>query len=95
MRTLKELYTLVLEHFDDTPSLGICVKIRRLDLNNIISRPEYSILMGDFMKRKPRWYNSWFYWNPSFINGVWWWNNLHPQAQEQRKKFLKHIINKL
>lgn len=64
---------------------------------------ESNLLFKDFIKRKPKWYNSKFWWNKSFNkfdsdkypfeNGYWW--SLNKKGNIQRKLFIESIIKKL
>lgn len=94
MRDLKTLYQLVLDNFDTYTITGICCKIVLLHEDRIISDKEYAILIEDFLsKRRIKWYSK-FYWNKSVTNKNYWWQNNY-KGNEQRKKYLQHIINKL
>lgn len=67
------------------------------------NRHEANILYKDFIKRKPKWYNSKFWWNKSFNKfnldnkfhrkSYWW--ELNEKGNIQRKLFIESIIKKL
>lgn len=99
------------------PSFGICQTINKgpegmffrnregilIDIEKSINYNEANILFKDFIKRKPKWYNSKFWWNKSFNkfdsdkypfeNGYWW--SLNKKGNIQRKLFIESIIKKL
>lgn len=58
---------------------------------------EVNVLQKDFLNRKPKWYNSLFWWNPNFNkfsnNGYWW--KLNKKGNKQRKLFIENIIKNL
>lgn len=96
IRTLKELYQLVLDNFDKSDILaqGICIKITELCSNSMISDSEYYFLIKNLDKNKPKWYNSKFWWNLNYIESPGWWWKLTEEGNEQRKLFLQHLIKK-
>ncbi len=97
MRTLKELYTLVLEELDkSSKSIGICICIERLYINNIIEYNEYLLVDTDFQNQIPNIFNK-FWWNSAYnkLNNAGYWWTLDEAGLEQRKLFIKDILNKL
>ena len=92
MRTLKELYQLLLDNHRSYIN-GICSNIDHLWNKDLISDEEYNVLSDDFKRRKPNIFSK-FYWNEYYTGGVYWWAN-HSLGDEQRKLFLQHIIKKL
>ena len=79
MRTLKELYKLITPELIDEHGL-ICAVIINIFVSEKISEQEYFSLDFDFKDRKPLiTYNKW----------RWFQNN------EQRKQFIKNIIESL
>ena len=94
-KCLAEMYILLLDNYEDDYRLGICANIAKLRGKGIITKEEYYILAEDFKRRKPSILSK-FYWNKNFINNIheYWWT-ITPEGFEQRKKYIKHIINKL
>lgn len=98
MRTLKELYQLLLDKFDSLDTEFICYKISRLYWEECITEYEQILLKEDFTKRKPTIFNK-FWWQTEFrkftpIDESWWKKN-NQKSQIRRKEFLQHIINSL
>jgi hypothetical protein len=97
MRNLKELYQIVIDNFYKYPLLsGICRKMAQIYFDRLITIEEYRLLENDFKKRVPKWYSK-FYWNKFFVYsggyGYWW--TLDNLGDEQRIKYLNHIVKKL
>lgn len=95
-RTLKELYTIALNNMDQYLVYGLCIMIDKI--------PEYTgferrVLKKDLKQRHPGPFSK-FFWGKSFnkrsyfkpLDEAYWWTR---GKIEIRKKFLKHIINKL
>ena len=93
IRTLKELYQLVLNDFNNKSIYGICEVISNLFYEGIISSKERHTLCINFYKNKPKWYNSEFWWGKHFTGRIFWWTLCH-KGNEQRKLFLQHLIKK-
>jgi len=95
MRTLKQLYILLLEKQITKPT-GICHNITGIHFEDGISFDKMMLLYSDFRKRHPDFLSK-FWWNKHFDRkyktGYWW--TLDEKGQEQRIKFLQHIISKL
>ena len=53
MKTLLELYTMLLERFNTLDSIFICINIKRLRYEYKINSDERNLLMDDFFNRKP------------------------------------------
>jgi hypothetical protein len=53
MKTLSELYTMLLERFNTLDSIFICINIKRLRYEYKIESDERDLLLNDFMNRKP------------------------------------------
>lgn len=98
MKSLLELYTLLLERFNTLDSIFICVNINRLKYDNEINLYEHDLLMDDFMERKPSptQYVS-FYEHDLFCNGLAWFDNYKDNelAHSLRVQFLTNIIAEL
>lgn len=88
------IYFLVLKQMNITNQKGICGIIWELYQLRKINTHELNLIRTDFHKRKPKWYNSIFWWNLDYLrfcdNGYWWFLD-----SLQRKKFILHIIKKL
>ena len=55
MKTLKELYQIVLDNYDDDEYYtGICANIHCVYSNDLITGTEFSLLIEDFVDRKTR-----------------------------------------
>jgi len=95
MKTLKKLYQLLLENFNNFNHSGICILIANLYYNNIITYKEYINLSENFQDRKIRIWSK-FYWSKSYRGRQygWWWE-LNEEGNKQRKLYLQHIINSL
>jgi len=95
MRTLKQLYQLLLHNYDNSKLLGICRKISDLYWQGLITEEEDKLLKLDFSKRKPNIFNK-FWWDSEYNQlssfGDFWW---YPENHNKRKEFLQHIINLL
>lgn len=94
MRTLKQLYELLLSEFDNLHGDGICTKITHLRKKGLITSPENWSLYNDFLNRKPIPYFSKFWWNKSYTGKGYWWT-CDEAGGEQRIRFIKHIIKSL
>jgi len=98
MKTLKELYQLVLEELKNPQYQGICIVINKLHFNNIIQYNETILLETHFKKHKPTIFSK-FWWDSSFNKSLlshysyWWAGN--KKGKEQRIKFIEYIISKL
>jgi hypothetical protein len=96
MRTLKQLYTLLLRK-QMVRHKGICLNIEILYNERLISSYEKDLLHNHFKNQYPTIFSK-FWWNTSFKQftsryGYWWKSD--EKGQEQRIKFLQHIISKL
>ena len=107
VRSLKELYTLLLNSLEKTQRegyyyFGICGSIYSLYCSSIITNDEYTILKFHFKKQKPcKGYlfgilskHKDFTNNESFINKAYWWTQSEKGLQ-QRIKFIKYLITKV
>lgn len=94
MRTLKELYTIVLNNFDKCCEIGICNLVYKLESNGTITFEEHDKLYKHFSTKKIRFWSK-FYWNESFRGQIGWWWKLNEEGNKQRKLYLQHIINSL
>lgn len=83
-------------HYEQKP--GTTIWSRKKYCNSA----ESNLLYKDFIKRKPKWYNSKFWWNKSFnkfnLNNKpyeksYWWS-LNEEGNIQRKLFIESIIRK-
>jgi len=92
-RSLKELYQIVLDNFQF--NYGICNNIVRCYMDDKISLKENTKLSLDLQQRRPSFFSK-FYWNKSYhkLGNAFWWP-INNEGNEQRIKFLKHLINKL
>lgn len=96
MRSIKELYQIVLDNFDlmIKAESGICMVIVRCWYYDLITSDEKFALLKHFKKQRPTWYkNVKFYYHNSYVNRMFWWK-YGEEGNEQRKLFLKHLINK-
>lgn len=96
MKTLKQLYEIALKNSLNTEySKSICSIITETWHNELISECEFVILLNDLSTRKPNIFSR-FWWNKDFnqIRDRFWWK-LNEEGQQQRIKFLEHIISKL
>ncbi len=99
MRSLKELYELLLERLMVCIGRGhrtyICNLIMCESDINFIDSNEIELLYEDFIKRKPndKKYEN-FYKHDSFKGAYAWWHN-SKESDEQRVLFLKQIIHEL
>lgn len=95
MRTLKELYELLLIQFIDGNHSCICAAKIHLQCIRKISNEEFVKLEKDFYSRKPKWYNSRFWWKKDYNKWSdkydYWWKFKSPS----RIKFLVSIIDSL
>jgi hypothetical protein len=97
MRTLKELYQILYEHivYDDVVS-SLCWAISTLAHYGKISQEEYKILSSHFIEQRPsvgkhpQFYSHSTY-NKSFWNNFWWQKGTK-DSTEQRKEFIKYLI---
>lgn len=93
MRTLNELYKLLLIEFETNKHPGICCAITDLKWYNTITMEEYNRLYKHFGSERPRLFkNTLFVFNFKYrFNEVYWW----PCGDKKpRIKFIKHLINK-
>ena len=88
MKTLKELYQLItprmLDNMQKKLIFGICYAMLYLFKDGKIDREEYVILSSNFRSRKPKYKRK---------NGFWFSKDL--KGNEQRKQFIKQIIESL
>jgi hypothetical protein len=107
VRSLKELYTLVLNYLEGKEKeewyyIGICSAITRLNYNQTITNNEWTILRTHFKKQKPcEGYlfgifskHKEFTNDISFIDDVFWWTQ-DAEGLQQRIKFIKYLITKV
>jgi len=105
MRSLKELYTILLSEVEKKANLtnyfGICEVISEASRSEIISKVEHTKLYYDFIKRRPKYTNWWLFDRGKFPktkyltpNSVFWWEHTY-EGSKQRILFIKYIINKL
>jgi len=107
VRSLKELYTLVLNYLEEKEKneyyyFGICSAINRLDYFSTITYDEFKILILHFKKQKPFkgfWFETFsrhkdFTNDKSFINEAYWWTQ-DKKGLQQRIKFIKYLITKV
>ena len=95
MRTLKELYQIVLDSEYVEKYHSICLAIRECALTKLITLKEWSYLEKHFIKNRPTifskfWWN--FYYNRPPLATYWWETN--QKGDEQRIKFIKYLISK-
>lgn len=107
VRSLKELYTLVLNYLEGKEKeecyyFGICSAINRLNYNQTITYDEYTILRAHFHNQRPckgYWFGIFskhkdFTNDVSFIDNVFWWTQ-DEEGLQQRIKFIKYLITKV
>jgi len=95
-KTLKELYTILLDNLDDYFHRGLCWTIAYIPY---YSQYERKRLLNDLEKRRPNPFSK-FFWDESFnkksyfkpAEEAYWWEKGNIEI---RRKFLQHIINKL
>jgi len=100
MRTIGQLYQIVLEHFDDPPNwavIGICDSIAHCANHRFITNAEYHKLRPHFFKQRPTIFSKWWWnWNyKAFTNTreqFWWRDN--SRGAIQRKLFLAYLAKK-
>ena len=98
MRTLKQLYQLLLDNYTNNPYDGICFQITRLGGSlDLISYNERDMLEEDFKSNKPHITWNWEYFKftrkECYTGGTFWWERTY-EGMEQRKLFIQHLINK-
>lgn len=98
MRAAKELYQLVLKEQIENPHKSICQNINALYYDyewEGINDDERIALHCDFSNNYPSIFSK-FWWNEHFTNNKanYWWT-FDDKGQQQRIKFLQHIISKL
>ena len=104
MRTLKELYQVVLIELlkDHQVDVGICGNIVTLSYFKKINSNEYKLLMDDFLSRKPnlfhkeyynRYFNTFNLSYSDFQDEFWW--ALNEKGFQRRVLFLEKIIDSL
>lgn len=95
MRTLKELYTILLNEGRYTNS--ICLAITKLWCTyHKITEDEKDYLKAHFKKQRPGLFKHtkfMFHSNYNMIDAYWW--SRDAAGNEQRTKFIKHLISKL
>jgi hypothetical protein len=76
---------------DKNKIYGLCHEIDQLSYH------DYGVLKDYFMSQKPKWYrNSKFRKATSYIGLMYWWDNdFIFEATEQRKLFIRHLIDKV
>jgi hypothetical protein len=107
VRSLKELYTLVLNYLEEKEKneyyyFGICAVIHYLYSSSRITNDEYTILKFHFKKEKPcKGYlfgvfskHKDFTNDESFITEAYWWTQ-DEKGLQQRIKFIKYLITKV
>jgi uncharacterized protein (DUF1499 family) len=95
MRTLKELYTILLDRNDYKDS--ICLGITKLCLwHHKITEEEKEYLRVHFKAQRPGLFkHTKFMFNSNYnVIGVYWWSR-YDTGNEQRTRFIKHLISKL
>ena len=93
-RSLKELYTLLLQAYDAAPPYyGICHSITTLHMRGLITYDEEIKLHKDFKNHKPCTIFNRFTWHYTYIGGVYWWKAL-PEGDAQRRRFILHRIKR-
>jgi len=88
MRTLSQLYKILLHRIKDTSNSGICSVIAQISNDYEIDVEEYYKLYEDFLVNKPTLYNKWseYYYERS---DNYWWDKF---SKEPRIKYLKARI---
>lgn len=95
MRTLKELYTILLDRNDYKGS--ICLGITKLWCKyHKITEEEKEYLRVHFKAQRPGLFKyTKFRFNSNYtVIGAYWWSR-NDTGNEQRTKFIKHLISKL
>lgn len=93
MRTLNELYKLLLIEFETNEHNGICSAIQDLKWYSKITMEEYRVLYQHFISEKPKLFkNTLFMFRNKYrlTNSYWW-----PVCiKKPRIEFINHLINK-
>lgn len=93
MRTLKELYEIILRRLEGKPDATfICNQMLYAERDEKITSEEHIILSRDFLANKPLVNSEWTK-AESWRGGKGWWY-LSPAGREQRILFLTHLIKK-
>lgn len=100
MRTIGQLYQIVLDHFDDKESwdhVGICSKIGYCGQRSFITPNEFRRLRPHFFKQRPTIFSK-FWWSWSYkvfteTRQQFWWRN-NKAGEQQRKLFLAYLAKK-
>lgn len=93
MRTLNELYELVLTEFETNEHPGICAAMQDLKWFNKITMVEYRVLFQHFKSERPKLFkNTLFMFKNKFrrTNAYWW----PTCSKKPRIEFINHLINK-
>jgi len=95
-RTLKELYQILLDNFDNFND-GICSKIHCLYWFDEITYKELKLLDKHFKNQKPTIFSK-FFWYSSYNkmrsgDNYWW--KFNESGNKQRKLFIQHLMSKL
>ena len=91
---LHKLYTILYEKIRQRKALhSLCFEMKR---NCGFTSYEAHLLFSDFIKQKPSIFqNRIFYFNRNFKGRVYWWNNFKiNESTEQRKLFIKMLVEK-
>lgn len=85
MRTIKELYELLLEQIKEMKIIcsGLCIECREMRIQGLISKDEEDILQRNIERDRPRKKQSAYGWS------------LNEQGTEERKQFLQLRIKEL
>ena len=93
MRTLNELYKLLLIEFETNKHYGICSAIADLYCFGKITIEEHDSFFKHFMSERPRLFkNTLFVFKNKYrYKSAYWWI---PSNKKTRIQFIKHLINK-
>lgn len=93
MKTLNELYKLLLIEFETKEHYGICSAITDLKWYGTITKEEFNTLHDHFMSEKPRLFkNTLFVFKNRYrYKNTYWWI---PSNKKPRIQFIKHLIKK-
>lgn len=95
MRSIKELYGIVLEVFLKYDSQFICHAINDCYNMSLITVIEHRKLVDNFKRQKPNKKNHKEFFNhPTFKGDYSWWGGFTGDFKEQRIKFLNKLANK-
>jgi hypothetical protein len=93
MRTLNELYKLLLTEFETNDHSGICCAIIDLKWFSKITMEEYHALLKHFKSERPKLFKNtlFIFKNKYRYKKEYWWPI---DAKAPRIEFIKHLINK-